>query len=472
MENREIILDCIPGLTRAAVFEDGRLVELHSERVGKEDLTESLFYGRIEQIRPSVCAAFVNIGLPQSAFLPIEDGEKLRCGDMIIVQGAAKQVTDSKGLRITRRINFAGNGVHISKKIKDVQLRAELEACVMPLCPQGCGLIVRTASGDVSPEKLEQEASDLYEAWTAAHKKAVGMRTPGVIMQRAGLEERLIRDLSCSALKRIVVSGEDCYARLCARQREGLIPQTAKVERYEAKSQLIFDLFGVEDACAKALKKRVWLPCGGYLIIDCCEAMTVIDVNSGKMTLGRHIEETALRVNLEAAREIAVQLRLRSIGGVIVADFIDMQSEESRREVLKTLKEACAADRCGVKVEGITRLGLVEMTRKRVEERLDKRLLSSCACCSGTGEMLCAHETARRALYAVRRLALAGQRGPFAVRLAAAEAQELVTMGAPEDIEVYAVSLTQKHGERFDIEQLGAGKIPEGAIRLTKRVES
>lgn len=479
---RIIYVDCAPDCIRAAVTEDGKLCELHSERVSDRKLTESLFYGRIEQIKPAVCAAFVNIGLAQNAFLPLQEleasGQRARCGDLIIVQGAARQPTDSKGLRVSAKINLAGKSlvlvpggadVRVSKKIRDDGERAALLEAAREVCPPDCGLIVRTASQNVTRALLAEEAESLYRTWQSAKRRADGMVKPGVLLERVPLPLRLARELGSPELASVVVSGEACRDALMREQEKGLLPAGTRIELFREEKQLIFDAFRIEEQIDRALRRRVWLPCGGYLVIDSCEAMTVIDVNSGKMTLGTDIEETALRVNLEAVREIARQIRLRNVGGMIAVDLIDMREAAHRTAVLLAMKEAARADRAQVKIYGFTRMGLFELARKRTDEELRKRLRVTCGACSGAGEVISGEEAARRALYAVRRMALAGQRGPFVVRCAPGVATALSGMTPPEGASVYALPGVGRHPEKVDIDQIGAGETPpKGAVLLTK----
>lgn len=476
---RTIVFDCQMDMTRAAVIEDGVLCEVHEERTAESRLTESLFYGRIEQIRPSVCAAFVNIGLEQNAFLPLDEIESApRCGDMLIVQGAARQAVDTKGLRVTARINLAGktlvlvpggHDVRISKKIRDPEIRQQLTEAAQAVCPPDCGLIVRTASQDVTDALLSEEADGLFARWQEIVRRASGMTRPGLLWERMPLAGRLVRDLANASLSRIVTSSAAHADALRAQQAAGILPEHTRIECFEERNTLIFDAFSVEEAIDRALRRRVWLPCGGYLIVDFCEAMTVVDVNSGKMTLGRSVEETALRVNLEAAQEVARQIRLRNAGGMIVVDFIDMAQAEHRELLTQTLRQAVRADRSPVKVLGLTRLGLMEMTRKREEEELHKRLNTSCTSCSGTGEVPGAEESARRALRQVRRMALSGVRGPFLVRCAAQTAAALARCMNPLEAGVFALGVSGRRPDRWEIEPVSAeATLPAGAVPLSR----
>lgn len=464
----------MPGFIRAAIVEDGELCEILHERFAEADQTESLFYGRVQSIRASVGAAFVDIGSELNAFLPLDQSAKLKCGDMLIVQGAAKQTTESKGLRVTNRINLAGKwlvlvpdgeGVHISKKVKDPALRQELTDLGREICPEGCGLIIRTASEDATAGLLCDEAKRLYMQWKAAEAKAAGMTKPGLIHRREPLYLRLVRDIR--EISQIVINSSAGYNELLRAKDADVIDQQTQIECFDEHDALIFDRFGIEPQIDRALRKRVWLPCGGYLVIDACEAMTVIDVNSGKMILGKNIEDTALRVNLEAAEEAARQIRLRDMNGIIIIDFIDMREDAHRKMLVDQMKSALAADRSHTVVEGMTRLGLMEMTRKRVHAPLHRSLQGSCSYCSGAGELLNAQEVARRAVRQIRRMIIAGQRGPFVIRCAPAAAQELTDM--PNNLlnaRVYAVG-ANRHAEKFDIEQIGAYEsLPKEAVAL------
>lgn len=472
--SRKLIIDDSLGYIRAALLEDGALCEIHIERKASSDQAESLYLGRIQSIKPALHAAFVDIGTQINAFLPMDDAQKLRCGDMVIVQGQAKQATDTKGLRITDRVNLAGkwlvllpfgSGVHISKKIKDPALREALSKLGTRICPPDCGLIVRTAGEEVTEQLLEEESQLLYNLWQGIKIKAAGMTKPGLLHQQLPLYLRLTRDIGDIA--QIVINSESGYHLLQTEQHQHRLSTDTQLEYHHESYSLLFDAYNIETQIDKALKKRVWLPCGGYLVIDHCEAMTVIDVNSGKMILGRDLEETALRVNLEAAQEIARQLRLRDIGGIIVVDFIDMRDVQHQEQLITKMKEAVLSDRTQVSIEGITRLCLMEITRRKKHDQLRKAMRCSCSYCSGMGEVLSGDEVARRALRQVRRMLLSGQRGPFVIRCSTPAAQALSGMPAPDLAEVYVAAVSGRHAEKYDIEQIGAGMpLPSGACAL------
>ena len=471
---RELIIDCKSGGMRAAVLEDGELVELHVENGMPESQTETLYYGRVQAVRPSVHAAFVEIGQELNAFLPLEEGMKLKSGDMLIVQGVAKQTTQSKGLRVSARVNLTGRGlvlipgetgVHISKKVKNPEMRARLAEIGREICPPECAVIIRTASENVTAEQLQAEAEILLSTWQDACQRAKGMVKPGILVKPEPLSMRLMRDLAGN-LERVVINDREDFEALCQAQKDGRLPQETRIEYADEQKTLLFDAFNLETSIDKALKNRVWLPCGGYLVFDFTEALTVIDVNSGKMIAGKSMEETVFRVNLEAVKELARQIRLRDVGGIIVVDLIDMEKEKNRQAVLAALKEAAKSDRMPVKVEEITRLGLLEMTRKRKGEQLRRALRTTCSVCSGSGELLGEEEIARRALRQARRMALAGQRGPFVIGLAEKAAKVLETMPQPDNCPpIYALA-SGGYREKFSVMQPGEGEIPEQAVVL------
>lgn len=474
---RKLIVDDSLGYTRAALLEDGILCEIHMEKQTDDDQAESLFLGRIQSIKPALHAAFVDIGSELNAFFPLPEDTNLRCGDMLIVQGQAKQSTDTKGLRITDRINLAGRhlvllpngqGVHISKKIKDPSLRETLSSLGRQICPHGCGLIIRTAGEEMTDQLLSEEAQSLNTLWQEIQSKAKGMTRPGLLHQRMPLHMRLARDIR--DLSQIVINSKKRYEQLISAQKNAVLAQDTQIEYYPESHTLLFDAYQIESQIDKALKKRVWLPCGGYLIIDHCEAMTVIDVNSGKMVLGRDLEDTALRVNLEAAEETLRQLRLRDIGGIILVDFIDMHEERHKQLLIKAMREAALRDRTQVTIEGFTRLGLMEITRKRKHEQLRKSVRCGCSYCSSMGEVLSGEEVARRAMRQVRRMVLSSQRGPFVVRCSPSAAQALIHMPVPQDMQVYCCSSPGRHAEKYDIEQIGAGMtLPSDACALKEK---
>lgn len=474
---KTLYFDYLGPVHRAALFEDGQMTELHTETDRKSEQTGSLFYGKVLAIKPALNAAFVDIGQELNAFLPLERGQTLRCGDFVIVQGENRQPTDTKGLRVTRKINLAGkwlvltptqNELRISKKIKEAALRNELEEIGARIKPENCGIIIRTASSDCTETALAEEAVYLTDEWNEISRRAAGMLRPGLLRASDSLDVRLLRELS--NIDVIFTNDDESMNRLTSAKESGLLPDDTVIERWNEEKGLIFDACGAEGQIDKLLRPRVWLPSGGYLVINPCEALTVIDVNSGKMMLSADTEEMALAVNLEAVREAARQLRLRDIGGIIVIDLIDMKRPENREKVIAAMKKALERDRSKTKVEGITKLGLLEMTRKRQSTELRKVLRIPCSYCGGDGEVLGGEEIAGRVLRQLRRMQLAGQAGPFLVKCAPSCADVLSHCDAPDNADIYVIGQRGHHLETFQIEQPGrAATLPDGAKALPKR---
>lgn len=472
---RELIVDRSLGMTRTAVMEDGALCELHIQRDDETKQTGSIYLGRIQSIRPAVCAAFVDIGLDKNAFLPLLPNEKRACGEWLIVQGETAMPTVQKGLRVTHRVTLTGrllvlvpgdSGVHVSRKIAEESVRRTLQDTCDALCPSGFALVVRTAAATASPQELVSEVNALISRWETIQKRADGMRSPDLLDAPEPLAVHTAHELADSSLTRIVTN-DAALAELLTRERsEGRLPETTAVEHYDEQSRgvLLFDAFGLETQQRRALERRVWLPCGGYLIFDRCEAMTVVDVNSGKMTRGRDAEENAFRVDVEAADEIARQLRLRNIGGIVVVDFIDLADASHREALISRMREAASRDRSAVSVEGLTRLGLMEMTRRRRGEEL---LCALCTPSEGAKARFSPCETARMAMREVCRKALSGQEGPFLIRCGDACAEELSHFAAAVSAPVYALAAYAKGSDRFEIKQLVGGETPpQGAVLL------
>lgn len=472
---RELIIDHALGITRVAVVEDGVLCEAHIEHDCDTKPVGSLYLGRVQAIRPSVCAAFVDIGLERNAFLPLKPEETLRCGEMIIVQCESSPPTSQKGMRVTMRVTLpgrflvlipGGKGIHVSKKIKDEALRDSLEQFCAQICPPLCGLIVRTSAATSSEENLLAEAETLLERWKLAKEKAMVAASPGILLPPDPISLRLSRNLL--AVDRILTNDKSLVCTLKNMQQTEGIQANTFIEFFdeEKMGQMLFDAFGLERQIECALERRVWLSCGGYLIFDRCEAMTVIDVNSGKMIFGRDTEDTALRVNLEATDEIVRQLRLRAIGGIIIVDFIDLCQAEHRDALLARMRQVAEKDFGRLIVEDLTRLGLMELTRKRVGEELSQILLKQDSL--GTGQPL-PDESARCALRDVRRMMLSGQRGPFLIHCGNAVYSMLVKQTILLNAPVYVIQSYPQRSERWDIEQLGDGKAPPlDAVLLTR----
>ena len=422
---REILLSWDGGTTVAAVLEDGETVEVDFERRLGRRLVGNIYKGRVQNVLPGMQAAFVDIGLDRNAFLFVDDADPgdrvepgsraegpsgsrdrtiadlVRSGQELLVQ-VTKEPSGSKGARVTRALTLPGrylvllagvDDLGVSRSIVDPAERLRLRQLAQRLCPPGTGMIVRTAAEGVGEEEVEADWRALEATWRGLEAAAVTIAAPGLVHRDLDVLERVVRDQLRGDILRIVVDDPEELERLRARLQQAAptyVDRLRSATPAERQRGLLVAT-GVEDALAVALGRRVPLPSGGYLVIDQTEALTAIDVNTGRFVgTSSSLEDTFVTTNLEAAAAIARQLRLRDIGGIIIIDFIDMESAEHRRQVLDALERGCAPDRSQPRVLDITELGLVEMTRRKARQSLRERMTRPCAACEGTGRV--AHE--------------------------------------------------------------------------------
>jgi ribonuclease G len=409
----EIVINVSPRETRAALLENGVLQELFVERASRRGLTGNLYKGRVSRVLPGMQAAFIDIGLERTAFLhasdivqpdDAENGEAVPRTDSIrelVSEGAdilvqvLKDPLGTKGARLTTFVTIPsrylvfmpfGHGVGVSARIENEDERQRLREAVQSAVVEGeaGGYIVRTAAEGAALEALRADMLFLRRLWAVLDANARSARAGALVHEDLALPLRLMRDLVGEGVDRVLVD----HDATCDRMREfatTFMPALgARVERY-AGSRPIFDLHAVDEEIQRSLDRKVPLKSGGYLIIDQTEALTTIDVNTGAYVGHRNLEETIYRTNLEAAVAIARQLRLRNLGGIVIIDFIDMQEEEHRRQVLQALEKALATDHARTNVSTVSPLGLVEMTRKRTRESLAHQLCAPCAACEGRG---------------------------------------------------------------------------------------
>ncbi len=407
--------------TRVALVENSQCVEVYVERHKQGPLAGNIYLGRVARVLPGMQAAFVDIGLPKAAFLYVNDvqeapdlyaltpaetppqrpprGENapriedlLREGQDLMVQ-VAKEPLGNKGARITSHITLPGrnlvfmptiNHVGISRRIEDEKERSRLRAILQEMRPAGAGFIARTVSEGQDEEKLRAEMNFLCSLWGAINRRRERAGVPSLLHQDLSVSLRAVRDLFTREVDRLVIDCKAEYDQVVEFVSAFMPSLLPSVELYHG-GEPIFDAYGVEPDLTRALGKKVWLKSGGYIVIEKTEALTAVDVNTGRYTGGHNLEETILKTNLEAVKEIAYQLRLRDIGGLIVIDFIDMEREANRARVVAALKEALSRDRSKTNVLGMSALGLVEMTRKRVRESLGESLNEACFYCDGVG---------------------------------------------------------------------------------------
>ena len=394
--------------TRVAVLEDGRPAELYVERPAEASLVGNVYKGRVENVLAGMDAAFVDIGLERNGFLYVDEvvrpetraaksrkiTELLRGGSELLVQ-VIRDAMGSKGPRLTTQIAIAGrymvylpysDSAGVSRRL-DSPERERLRVACKELATGPGGLIVRTAAEGSDTESLGRDLRYLRRVWGNIERRAAGLSAPSLVHEEADLAVRSVRDLLGPEFGTVLVDDPKLHRKVVD-YLNAVAPESAgMVELHEGPTSL-FTRLGLDAAVRKALQRRVELPSGGYLVIDHTEAMTVVDVNTGRYTGRRYLEETTLKTNVEACREIVRQLRLRDIGGIIVIDFIDMTAQSNREAVLATLEAELAQDRTKTYVVEISPLGLVEMTRQNTARGLREVMTVPCPCCRGDGRVL------------------------------------------------------------------------------------
>ncbi|MBA4070545.1 MAG: ribonuclease E/G [Gemmatimonas sp.] len=477
---REILISATQREVRVAILEDDQLVELQVDRPETRRMVGDIYWGKVEAVLPGLQAAFVDIGTDKSAFLhnsdlaydedddddaddepeepadveqpdspdvveadaPVEPPKPrggrrrrkeppqiqdvLKKGQEIIVQ-VSKEPISTKGPRVTAQVSMAGrflvympfaSRVGVSRKIGDRAERQRLRGQVEGVMPKNSGgVIVRTVGEDVTQETFKRELDTLIGQWNRINKKTrfVG-KPPKLLHRETSLTRGIIRDLFSTKVDRLTVDSRQLHNEI-VEYLHGIAPELVdRVQLYEDKKGL-FDHSGVETEIRDLFKRRCDLPSGGYLIIEPTEALVSIDVNSGRYTGKKDPEKTILRTNLEAAREVARQMRLRDVGGIIVADFIDMESRQNRDKVLQELRTHLGRDRARTKAFTVSDLGLIEMTRQRVRQSHLQSMTEPCQVCHGTGRVFTAETIVRRMERSVRRMAAEGRRDHLLVRL-------------------------------------------------------
>lgn len=401
---KEIIVEVGLIEDRVAILEDGKLVEIHIERKQEKKIVGNIYKGKTENVLPGMQAAFIDIGEDKNSFLYVDDliseedlpiEKKLFSGEKLLVE-VIKEPIKPKGSRVTTNITIPGRylvlmpknkNIGISRKIEDEQERERLKKIVQEIKPPDMGIIIRTASEGKNKEELERDLNFLITTWEKILQKSAILPAPSLLYEDLNLLYRTIRDLFTTEVERLIIDSEEEYKKVLD-FLDSFAPHLKDRVYLFRELDNIFEYFGIEEEIRKALKKRVWLKCGGYIFIDQTEALTVIDVNTGKYVGKSKLSETILRTNLEAAEEIARQLRLRDIGGIIIIDFIDMDNKEDEQKVIDKLQEELSKDKTKTNIVDITKLGLLEMTRKRVRRDLGQMLMVNCIHCNGTGKVL------------------------------------------------------------------------------------
>ena len=409
----EILINVSPREIRAALVENGVLQEIFLERANRLGLISNIYKGRVSRVLPGMQAAFIDIGLERTAFLHVSDivqpadaenGQpETRTDDiqMLVSEGGEilvqvlKDPLGTKGARLTTFITIPsrylvymakGHGVGISSRIEDEternRLRETVAQFVKPDDPGG--YIVRTAAEGATAEALRADMLFLQKLWTVLSAKAAAAKPGSLVHEDLPLTRRVLRDVVSSGIDKVSVDHADTCESMVEFSRTFMPEMAGRIEVYGG-NRPIFDLYAVEEEIQKSLERKVPLKSGGHLVFDQTEAMTTIDVNTGAYVGHRNLEETIFRTNLEAAVAIARQLRLRTLGGIIIIDFLDLEEEEHRRQVLQALEKALGMDHAKTHISSVSPLGLVEMTRKRTRESLEHLLCMPCPACEGRG---------------------------------------------------------------------------------------
>jgi ribonuclease G len=431
---KKIVINVADHETRVALLEDGNIAELFIERGDGSDIAGNIYKGIVQRVLPGMQAAFVDIGLKQAAFIyvndviggnysPIEDfqeddvdaessmpynggyilsnrrerhiEELITEGQEIMVQ-AAKTPIGSKGARLTTHISLPGRflvlmpsseHIGISRRIEDEAERSRLKTCVETIRENNFGYIVRTAAEGVQEEKLEYEMGFLKNLWASIQQKYQTAPSPSLLHKEVAVSLRAVRDLLLHEAEKLIIDSRAGYESILTFLDTFMPSLKDSVELYEGMEP-IFDAFNLEADISRALKKKVWLKSGGYIVIEHTEALVAIDVNTGRYVGKYNLEETILKTNLEAVKEIAYQIRLRDIGGIIIIDFIDMEKKSNQEKVFHALTEALKKDRSKTHVLPISELGLIQMTRKRIRKPLTRLLCEPCFYCDGEGYLI------------------------------------------------------------------------------------
>ncbi|HMX15984.1 MAG TPA: ribonuclease G [Rhodocyclaceae bacterium] len=418
----EFLINFTPQETRVALMQQGVVQELHIERTNSRGIVGNIYLGRVVRVLPGMQSAFIDIGLERTAFLHVADiweerqgGHEARPIERILSEGqdlavqVLKDPIGTKGARLSTQISIAGRllvylpqekHIGISQRIEGEAEREQLRSTIQSLLPPDeCGgFIVRTMAETATRDELGVDIAYLRRLWAEIRHRAQAARPPSLLHHDLTLAQRVLRDLVTGETTRIVADSRENFQKLSAFAQE-YVPQVAHLLEHYTGERPLFDLHGVEDEIQKALARRVDLKSGGYLIIDQTEAMTTIDVNTGGFVGSRNFDDTIFKTNLEAAQTIARQLRMRNLGGIIIVDFIDMETEDHKREVLAEFNKALSRDHTRISVNGFTQLGLVEMTRKRTRESLAHVLCEPCPTCGGRGEV----KTAQTVAYEILR---------------------------------------------------------------------
>jgi ribonuclease G len=457
---REILISASPQETWVALMEEGQLVELMFDRADQDRLNGDIYLGRVDAVLPGIQAAFVDIGTEKAGFLHISDlvqdddeeeeggsgnggsggngrrrdrklppiQDLLKRGDSVIVQ-VTKEPISTKGPRLSAQISLPGrflvympssSHVGVSRKIEDREERSRLRALAKEILPRDSGgIIIRTVGEELTRDRFDGEFKRLHETWKKMKRRADSSKAPALIHREAKLISGVVRDLFSDRFDRLIVDAKQAHNEI-VQYVENVDPELLSRVQFYSEPVPLFDKYGIEEEIQRSFQRKVELASGGYIIIEPTEALVSIDVNTGRFTGKKgkkDPEQTILRTNLDAAKEIARQLRLRDIGGIVVCDFIDMETQSNRDKVLQELRTHLGRDRARTRAYAVSELGLIEMTRQRVRPSLFQALTNPCHHCNGTGRLFTSATIVRRIERSLNRTAAAGSERSIQIRV-------------------------------------------------------
>lgn len=431
---KEILINSTSYEVRIAITEENKLVELFSESPDLSRNVGDLYWGKVAKVMPGIKAAFINVGFPQDAFLHFsdidtsiddyssilgddddvddddEDEEEIanshhvssgrrpqvniERGQDIIVQ-IIKEPVGNKGVRVTSKVSLPGRylvllpfnkRIGVSKKIYNYKERRRLKGIVKSMLPPGTGLIIRTVAAGQDENLIRDDLNKLIATWNDIQNKAKTLKPPAILYKDVSTTNSVVRDLFRDDVVRVLIDSKKLYKEIKAYVDATSPEFSDKIEHY-SKSAPIFDVYNIEKQIEESLNKKVWLKNSGYIVIETTEAMTVVDVNSGKYAKSRDQEMNSLKINFEAAKELARQLRLRDIGGIIVVDFIDLYEDSNKRKLYDEIRKEFRKDRAKITVLPMTDFGIVQITRQRIRQSIIHRIKNDCPMCKGTGRV-------------------------------------------------------------------------------------
>ncbi len=394
--DRELVIATSQNLYMFILFENNEPVELRVEYLDNFKQSGNIYKGKVKRIVPAMNAAFVDIGEDREAFLPLKDIEKscpsIDVGKSVVVQ-VKRAAISTKGAKLTCKITLPGkylvllpttNQVSISSRIENKQIKNEIKELLEPFNKENYGFIIRTSAEHAQPESIIDDFISLKNLWEKIKELSKKKKIPSLLYEEKDKVFTIIREYA-GDIKKIVTDSVTLYKQLKEHIKKHYSDKNIKLELFKNKNTSLYSYYQIEKIIGKILNPYVWLKSGGYLVIEETEALVTIDVNSGRHCKHKSLEDTAYHTNLEAAKEIAKHLRLRDLGGIIVIDFIDMKDEERKKALIEFLKQEVKKDKRPIKIKDFTSLGLLELTRKKIEESLIKQLSETCITCKGKG---------------------------------------------------------------------------------------